>query len=75
MCRALIVTVAPSLLTLAGVSATEQWPNFRCRLTPVMPAKPRQQTLAVRINETLRGRLERARQLGALKTGTPVPPL
>jgi hypothetical protein len=33
--------------------------------------KPQQQTLSVRIDETLRRRLERARQLSAVKTGEP----
>lgn len=38
----------------------------------LMPAKPQQQTLSVRISDTLRRRLERARQLMATKTGEAV---
>lgn len=37
-----------------------------------MPKKPQQQTLSVRIDDPLRKRLERARQLSASKTGEPV---
>ena len=37
-----------------------------------MPKKPQQQTLSVRIDDPLRRRLERARQLSASKTGEPV---
>ena len=37
-----------------------------------MSKKPQQQTLSVRIDDTLRRRLERARQLSASKTGEPV---
>jgi hypothetical protein len=37
-----------------------------------MPAKPQQQTLSIRITDSLRRRLERARQLTASKTGEPV---
>ncbi len=37
-----------------------------------MPEKPQQQTLSVRIDDALRRRLERARQLSAAKTGEPV---
>jgi hypothetical protein len=37
-----------------------------------MPMKPQQQTLSVRIDDPLRRRLERARQLSASKTGEPV---
>ncbi len=37
-----------------------------------MAEKPQQQTLSVRITDTLRRRLERARQLASSKTGEPV---
>ena len=37
-----------------------------------MSDKPQQQTLSIRIDEDLRRRLERARQLASVKTGEPV---
>src|ERR1700674_5029659 len=41
-------------------------------LSQPMPEKPQQQTLSVRIDDILRRRLERARQLAASKTGESV---
>ncbi len=38
----------------------------------MMTTKPQQQTLSVRINEPLRLRLERAKQLMAARSGKPV---
>lgn len=45
---------------------------LRVGRTTQRPDTPQQQTLSVRINESLRRRLERARQLKAAQSGTPV---